>query len=81
MLLRLACFIALLISSLEAGKLSMSLCSCRLRKSVIYNTQSTLANGNYGYLFLLNLLVTEQYSWMFLSVSSLFILLFTEFVN
>lgn len=37
-LLRLGVFITLLISPMEAGKLSMSLCSCLLRKSVIYNT-------------------------------------------
>lgn len=34
-LFRLVCFIALLTSSLEAGELSISLCSCLLRKSVI----------------------------------------------
>lgn len=34
-LLRLVCFIAVLISSLEAGKLSISSCSCLLRNPIM----------------------------------------------
>lgn len=34
-LLRLVCFIAILISSLEAGKLSISSCSCLLKNSFV----------------------------------------------